>query len=134
MKFKYAPRGLGSNWLKCFVCGSVNGGELEPDGAHYRGVCQADMAAYVENEVQGKAVVDLFQQFAFAAWLDFRPNENKGTQVKIGACETHLEQLRLIERMAYENNGIDSIVLETVRATINTLRSHREIETKGDQG
>jgi|SRR5579863_4592943 len=82
----YNPRGIGNNWIPCFVCGK------EGDG----GKCQNDMAAYVRGKEQGEKVVGLFASVGLRAKLDFRPLEPDYVQVKIGACKDHEPNLTLL--------------------------------------
>lgn len=83
--YVYKPRGLGLNWLPCFVCG--HGGE---------GKAQADMSAFVESKEEGEAVVRLFWAMKGHAKLDYRDFEPHYVQVKAGACNVHQPNLELL--------------------------------------
>lgn len=84
----YSPRGPGSGWFPCVICGS--------GGSH--ATAQPDLAAYVGTKENGEDVVALFDEFGMTAHLDYRAYEPSHTQVKIGTCYNHAEFLdRLCE-------------------------------------
>ncbi len=123
---RYAPRGIGSNWLACFVCDEVKDGYVEldtethkptgdkvpsvraEDGIHYSGGYgsnQPDMAAFVADKEAGERVVEMFQGQGSRAFLDFRPSEHNPVQVKVGACDSHLPNLESLQALANEAGG-----------------------------
>lgn len=98
----FQPRGIGENWLRCFVCGSIPAGDLNEDRVSYSGPCQPDMAAFVHCRAAGEVVRQMFSAVSMHAYLDFRPSEPRRVQVKLGACPEHLPQLRRLARLAVE--------------------------------
>lgn len=81
----YATRGIGLNWLDCFVCQGTASG------------AQPDMAAFVVDKEAGERIVGMFQEAGASAHLDYRPSEPKWVQVKVGACNTHEANLKLLQ-------------------------------------
>ena len=89
----YRPRGIGQNWLPCYVCGT-GGGSL-----------QEDMAAFVEDKDAGERVVAMYSQLELKAKLDYRDFEPDWVQVKVGACKTHLPNLKKLEKLVWDAKG-----------------------------
>lgn len=87
---KFMPRGIGNNWLECFVCGT--------NSDHSK--VQPDMASFVPDRTTGEKVVNMFQDVGLHAHLDYRPSEPKWIQVKLGACQQHLPNLQTLEKLA----------------------------------
>lgn len=89
---RYRPRGIGLSWLPCYICGGTNGGDAQPD-----------MAAVVSSEGDGQKVLDLFTSAGCVASLDTRRAASGRFQVKVGACEDHLTNLRVLaDRTAHD--------------------------------
>jgi len=120
---KFQPRGIGLNWIACFVCYEIKdgysdlidgkpGGEVvksifTADRKYYRGgygSVQADMSSFVTDRAAGKRVVEMFAMHESSAYLDFRLHEPNYVQVKIGACERHLPNLRHLQQLTQEAN------------------------------
>ena len=97
----YNPRGIGSNWIPCFICGKEN-----EDGR-----CQSDMAAYVRGKEQGEKVVALFASCGLSAKLDFRPSEPDYVQVKVGACQEHEPNLNFLLFLTSPRKKISMAIL-----------------------
>lgn len=75
----FRPREIGSGVTPgCFVCGG-------PERLY------TDMAGFVQCKDAGERVVKLFEH---GAWLDYREYEPDRVQVKIGACDTHVPNLK----------------------------------------
>lgn len=98
--WNYSPRGLGLNWLPCFICGAD--GQPNEHGS----TAQSDMAAFVRGKEGGEEVVALFESLGLNAKLDFRDYEPNRVQVKVGACATHLPNLMLLEHLTYPNKKL----------------------------
>lgn len=81
----FNPRGIGCDVVPaCFVCGNPLDGY------------SANIAAFVNSEVDGRSVVEWF---GGKARLDFRPSEPNWIQVKVGTCEQHLPNLEKLFAM-----------------------------------
>jgi hypothetical protein len=112
---RYSPRGLGSNWLPCFICNppQVNISGLlktpEPD-------LKMDMAAFVDSKESGERVVDMFRKAGLVAKLDFRKFEPNWVQVKVGACEKHEPNLKVLLEETKVRGCIRPAILERVKA------------------
>lgn len=83
----FGPRGQGSNWLPCMVCGPD-----APDAKDLR----SDMASFVSSREKGLLAVAWFADAGLYAHLDYRDFEPNWVQVKVGACPAHVP---LIERL-----------------------------------
>ncbi len=92
----YAPRGLGSNWLPCYICDQ--GG---------RSSVQTDMSAFVEDKESGEKVVEMFERFGLHAKLDFRESEPNYVQVKVGTCKKHTPNLKKLVDLCSADRKID---------------------------
>lgn len=98
----YQSRGKGANWYDCSFCGTKGSGN---------GV-QTDMAAFVDGKQGGEAVVALFGNFGVKANLDFRPHEPTWVQVKLGACEDHVEILdKIMEHTLFGSIDAEALLL-----------------------
>jgi len=62
-----------------------------------------NLSAFVETKEEGERAVAMFTQ---GAKLDYRPQEPNWIQVKVGACDTHLENLVWLLDMIEESKGI----------------------------
>jgi hypothetical protein len=80
----FRPRGIGMNWLPCFIC------EGDPE------ILRHDMASFVADKAAGERVVAMFEELGLKAQLDFRPSEPNWVQVKVAACLDHLPNLKLL--------------------------------------
>ena len=56
-----------------------------------------NIAAFVQTKTAGERVIRMFPQ---GARLDYRPHEPDRVQVKIGACEAHLQNLHQLIALA----------------------------------
>lgn len=91
-KINFRPRGSGSNWIDCFVCGH----KALYDGLG-EGSCNYDMASFVDSKEDGEAVLKLFESAGcMSVELDYRPHEPNWVQVKVGACFLHQPSLALL--------------------------------------
>lgn len=109
--FRFRPRGLGNNWLPCFICGH------KPQS-----VCQTDMAAFVDPSLvrsltlgdmtyHRHPVTDLLERERFLATLDFRSHTPNRVQVKLGACGEHGPNLELLCYLTDGEGTIDAKML-----------------------
>lgn len=105
----FRSRGVGNNWLPCFICGHL---------PKYK--CQADMAGFVDASLVKHAgdehfhpIQDLFHQAdLLVGKVDFRSYEPGRVQVKIGACGEHEPNLRLLDWMV--QHAEDSMMTEAM--------------------
>lgn len=65
-----------------------------------------NIAAYVKTKEDGEEIVSWFKS---GAWLDYRKKEPDYIQVKIGACDEHLENLKVLNDATLEYNIIRKI-------------------------
>jgi hypothetical protein len=87
--YVFRPRGIGLDVCPCcFVCGSKKRAEGSNDYLN-------NIAAFVRSEEEGMEICQEF--FGGRARLDYRIQEPNWTQVKVGACDKHLANLRLLE-------------------------------------
>ncbi len=94
-KIEYAPRGIGTSGLECFVCGGYNSSDH----------IQSDMSAFVRTKEDGAFMAALIEAAGYHAFLDYRPKEPTWIQLKMGACDLHLPNLVLVEYFAEKNSG-----------------------------
>ncbi len=125
MKERFCPRGIGRNWLRCFICGGPEGPALKEDGVRFEigvGGCQADIASYVEGRAGGLRVQAMFVEAGLHAFLDYRPNEPGYVQLKLGACKEHLPNLERLGRLTSQCGGwiTPEIILAAVTARADT--------------
>jgi hypothetical protein len=101
--------------LPCFICNppQVNISGLlktpEPD-------LKMDMAAFVDSKESGERVVDMFRKAGLVAKLDFRKFEPNWVQVKVGACEKHEPNLKVLLEETKVRGCIRPAILERVKA------------------
>lgn len=97
----FKPRGIGNNWIPCFICGH------KPQEK-----CQADMASFVDHNLVSAVTVGdrvfpnhpitkVFWENDLHAELDYRQHEPNRVQLKLGACGEHEPSLRLLEALCY---------------------------------
>jgi hypothetical protein len=102
---KFFPRGIGSDSVPgCFVCGGDPG-------------LYANLAAHVSNREAGERATAMFTHGArtHGARLDYRPSEPDWVQVKIGACPTHLPNLRHLYNLTATENVLTPAKVELAR-------------------
>jgi hypothetical protein len=85
----FRPRGIGLDVCPCcFVCGVA---ERKING----NTCLNNIAAFVKCKGDGEAIVEWFGQ---RARVDFRESEPSWIQVKVGACDAHLDNLKALAK------------------------------------
>lgn len=78
----FRSRGVGLDQTPgCFICGGHDD-------------LRNNIAAFVQCKEAGERIVAMFDACRGGARLDYREYEPDRVQVKIGACDTHLDQLR----------------------------------------
>ncbi len=101
----FNSRGVGLDMTPgCFICGGQEG-------------MYHNIAAFVTTKESGERVVGMFR---FGAYLDYRPHEPDRVQVKIGACDSHLGHLQLLEQAVQRNGAVinPEIILWTITAAL----------------
>lgn len=91
----YQPRGLGLNFLTCYMCNSHESG------------AQPDLAAFVQSRESGTRIIEMFEQLGLDAHLDYRPHEPNWVQVKVGACYEHKPNLEKLQELCEKDKYID---------------------------
>lgn len=102
-KIDFNPRGIGgaNERTICLCCAHKAGHEL---------------AGFVKNKEAGEIVTKMFLT---GAWLDFRPREPGWVQVKIGACERHIQNLQKMEEHIRSNGDIIEISRVILQCFLN---------------
>ena len=100
----FSSRGIGTDTTPgCFVCGGEKW-------------AYNNIAAFVGHKNAGERVVALFEK---GARLDWRPNEPTWIQVKVGACDRHLPNLRALDRLTRERDKV--ITADIVRQALDLV-------------
>jgi hypothetical protein len=105
--YKFSPRGLGSSWQACFICGEKPLGDGGGEGS-----TNDDMASFVETKEDGEQIIDLFTALGCTALLDYRDYEPNWIQVKLAVCRAHWPSLRLLKEICSKENTINSIIIK----------------------
>ena len=84
----FKSRGIGVDMCTCFVCTNKK-----------LPTTMNNIAAFVQCRKAGERVVALFQR---GARLDYREREPDYVQVKIGACDKHLPNLRRLDDLTHD--------------------------------
>lgn len=92
----FRSRGIGLDLCTCFICGT---NDRTGNGHSYL----HNIAAFVQCKAAGERVVKMFQR---GARLDYREHEPDRVQVKIGACDKHLENLKELHRLIAKDGVI----------------------------
>jgi hypothetical protein len=96
--YRFASRGIGlDSGMSCFVCDckfrdDKNGSPL-----------LNNIAGMVKSKEEGEIIASWF---GGNARLDYRPTEPYWIQVKIGACDDHIENLRALDKITLVHNVI----------------------------
>lgn len=94
--FPMRPRGFGTGWGKCLVCGNDDGKACD------------DFASFVPTKQTGESIVSLIKAMGGHSNLDYRPSEPNWIQVKICACPDHTKALEHLYRSVSENGSVDA--------------------------
>lgn len=101
----FRSRGIGLDSCTCFVCGVTTRDKLH-DYAMLNNI-----AAFVQCKAAGERVVQLFKQ---GARLDYREYEPDWVQVKVGACDRHLPNLKYLEELCVDGKISAKKVVEAI--------------------
>lgn len=84
-------RGIGLDVTPgCFVCGGKR-------------KLYNNVSGFMRSKDAGERVVAMFEN---GAWLDYRENEPNWIQVKVGACDKHLDNLKRLHDLTKQEKGI----------------------------
>jgi len=89
-------------FLKCRGLGSDQGSCFHPD-CTIESTLLSNIAAFVDSKEEGEKAVAMFER---GAWLDYRTYEPKWIQVKICACDKHVEYLEKLYELVRKNNWL----------------------------
>lgn len=98
----FHSRGIGLDNCVCFVCGTH-----DRDGKGH--TMLNNIAAFVQTKEAGERVVAMFKQ---GARLDYREHEPDRVQVKLGACDRHLPNLKKLDSLVK-----DGVLTQTMVTT-----------------
>ena len=99
----FNSRGIGSEWkLSCFCCGAQDKDPQKSSGL------LNNIAAFVQGKASGERVVKMFDTQGGGAKLDYREREPDRVQVKIGACNEHLPNLKKLDSLVSDNIIVES--------------------------
>ncbi len=106
--YKFSSRGIGTDCCPgCFACGP----ETSMESAS-----MANIAAYIRTKEEGEIIVGWFNG---RARVDFRAHEPNYIQLKVGACEAHLENLEYLRILT---DWYDVIRKTTIEKAVNYKR------------
>lgn len=83
----FRSRGIGLDNCTCFVC-----------GLYFNSIIN-NIAAFVQCKESGERIVKMFKR---GAHLDYREREPDRVQVKIGACDRHLDKLQKLDKLVQD--------------------------------
>jgi hypothetical protein len=84
----FSSRGIGGSSGSCYCCGKMGSN---------------DLCGFVKSREEGRAIE---RSLKGGHVLDWRPYEPNWIQVKIVACKVHLENLKKLEELIYDNKMI----------------------------
>ncbi len=109
----FHSRGIGRDECKCFVCGIS---KCNKKGNYYL----HNIAAFVQCKESGERIIKMFKK---GARLDYRKFEPDRVQVKIGACDKHLSNLKFLEELTEK---ADNTISEKMIAKAINLKKKTE--------
>lgn len=116
-KFKFRSRGLGNNWLPCFLCGHKPQQKCQNDTAFF---VDAALVKSIELDlakpIHMHPVMDLFFEVGLLATLVTSRMAEGRVQVKLGACGEHVPNLELITALTTANG--DQLTEQILRMSI----------------
>jgi hypothetical protein len=94
----FKSRGIGSDYTNgCFICGGDNS-------------LMNNISAFVKSKKEGERAVSWFDR---GAVLDYREKEPEWIQVKIGACDNHIDSLEKLDAMISEYDVLRESMIKT---------------------
>ncbi len=113
---KFNPRGIGLDVCPCcFVCMATKRAEGKNNYLH-------NIAAFVESKPDGEKIVEWFTSLAR---LDYREREPNWIQLKVGACDLHLSNLKELERLTSKYGVIRQKDIEESLNTPSQIINHK---------
>lgn len=108
--FTFLQRGVGNNWLPCFICGHKPVHKAQHDLAGF--VPRSSVKEYAVISTFTHPLLDLCHEVGVLGELvTTRINEGR-VQFKFGACGEHLPNLHLLGERAGRQGYIDKATLE----------------------
>jgi len=92
----FHPRGIGLDTCTCFVCDLTD-----------RNTMLNNIAAFVQCKDAGERVVEMF---GHGARMDYRDHEPDRVQVKVGACDKHLPNLKKLFELTERGTITDEMI------------------------
>lgn len=89
-------RGIGKDWIPCFVCGGSGKNGLNDN-----------IAAFVNSREDGRAIMRAFRY----GKLDWRPTEPNWIQIKLGGCHAHQKHLATLNELIGKYGTINSAMI-----------------------
>lgn len=109
--FKFTSRGIGNNWLPCFICGHKPVHKVQHDLAGF--VPRSDVRNFLSiPERYVHPLADLCHDVGVLGELVTSRISEGRVQFKFGACGEHLPNLRLLDEVAGRQGYIDRATLE----------------------
>lgn len=99
----FRSRGIGLDICTCFICGT---NDRTGKGETYLN----NIAAYVQCRAAGERIVEMFKR---GARLDYREYEPDYVQVKIGACNKHLKNLKKLDQLTKDGVITEEIISQS---------------------
>lgn len=109
--FMFHSRGVGNNWLPCFICGHRPTNHAQPDLAGF--VDPGLLLPYKEGDPAGPhhRIEDLFFEAGLLVGA-VEINASDRVQVKLGACNEHKPNLMLLDQLVRFTGQLTLSVLQ----------------------
>jgi|WetSurMetagenome_2_1015567.scaffolds.fasta_scaffold56858_4 hypothetical protein len=111
----FSSRGCGLDCCKCFICGTN-----DRDGKGH--TCLNNISGFVQTKAAGERIVTMFSK---GAHLDYREYEPDYIQVKIGACDKHLDNLRLLDYLVRKGVITNGMIIKATPETEAEMRAFK---------
>ena len=115
--YSFHPRGIGLDVCPgCFVCGKEKRTD-DPTKSSYLN----NISAFVKSKEEGEEICSMFGTLGdinLRPRLDYRPSEPKWIQVKVGACDQHLPNLKHLYSLTSVHGVIRQSMVEEARAYV----------------
>jgi len=98
------PRAIGKEWQHCAWC-RTSSRDL-----------RSNFASFVPDEETGLKILDLMSSQGMPAWLDTSRADEGRYQVKIGACDDHFINLKLLLEILKQSQEMTQRILEYTKS------------------